>query len=145
MFNYLYKYTYNYMIIHIWISFVTHTIILGYTYNYMSSCTYILSFVLHTIILEYTYIYMSRYFNYTIIINICKYLIQLYLYLYQRYTYKYMSTYKYFSICIWNQKKWIVYIITMSLNINTIMKKWRWHIVIQIHLDKYKLSIASLK
>ena len=43
---------------------------------------------------------MSRYFNYTIINIIYKYLIQLYLYVYQRYTYKYMSTYKYFNICI---------------------------------------------
>ena len=64
------------MIIHIWISFVTHTIIrvitLGYTYNYMSRCAYILVFVLHTIIRvniqRYTYKYMSKYFKYTSIV-----------------------------------------------------------------------------
>ena len=108
MLNYSYKYSYNYMNNHIWISFVTHNIIrviiLGYTYNYTSRWTYILVFVLHTIIrvniLRYTYNYLSKYFNYTIITIHYKCLIQLYLYVYLRYTYKYMSTYTYFSICI---------------------------------------------
>ena len=56
-----------------------------YTYNFMSN---------------YTFIKMSRCFNFTIITILYKYLVQLYLFVYQRYTYKYMSTYTYFSICI---------------------------------------------
>ena len=47
----------------------------------------------------YDYSYLNK-CNYATIFFTCKYLIQLYLFVYQRYTYKYMSTYKYFSICI---------------------------------------------
>ena len=47
--------------------------------------------------INYSYNYNYNYPNIHIRISV---IIQLYLFVYQRYTYKYMSTYKYFSMCI---------------------------------------------
>ena len=55
--------TINYNVIRIWISFVTHTIIrviiLGYTYNYVSTCTYVLILCYCNYTSNYTLVYVQ--------------------------------------------------------------------------------------